>query len=237
MRDHWQQMQTYSNTLKDYSGTNGFDCGWKQDGLAQPGVRLQGYNLTTGVAPGPSPPHPSPGPPVPPAPPFNGTVIPNYNIVRQQCDACGQSATGCCIKGQPNLHVQYLSHKRAPSLNACAELCRSCTGCARSQSGSGTAGRCHSFVWNSKNYDCFGRLDSLFDEHNPFYSGSPGLFSGSFENESVATPTTAMAPGATSGKAQMCSSVRQTWGNIIGRCVVFRERLNYKCMGEEALKR
>lgn len=163
-----------------------------QDSLAQPGVRLQGYNLTTS----PSAPHP---PPARPAPPFNGTVIPNYNVVRQQCDACSQSATGCCIKGQPNLRVQYLSHKGATTLNGCAELCRTCTGCL--QNGSGTGGRCHSFVWNSNNYDCFGRLDSLFDTHNPFYSHSAGLFSGTFGNESAAMATT--APGAPSGNAQM----------------------------------
>ena len=168
-----------------------------QDRLAQPGVRLQGYNLTAGASPSPSPPHPAPAPPFK----FNGTVIPNYNVVRQQCDACRQSATGCCVKGQPNLHVQYLSHKQASTLDACAELCRAFTG--RAQNGSGADQRCHSFVWNSLNRDCFGRLDQLFDGHNQFYSHSTGLFSGTFGNGSTSRPLAALAPGDPQGKSQI----------------------------------
>ena len=142
-----------------------------QDPLVRDGVRLQGYNLTA-----------TPAHPPPPPPPWhgNGTVLSNYNVVRGQCDACNHSPTGCCVQGKPNGLVQYLSHKGAKSLPACEELCRSCHGCVH-----GGGQHCHSFVWNSHNRDCFGRLDRVFDAHNPLYANSSGLYSGLLDE----TPT------------------------------------------------
>ena len=177
--------------------------------LVLPGVRLQGYNLSaTAIAP------PSPAPPLP-----NGsTVIANYNIVQGQCDACSRGPTGCCVKGAPNPLVQYLSHKKAMTLVACESLCRTwpqrdhradnataattttTTATAASTASSIPSPRCHSFVWNSKNYDCFGRLDNAFDASNPRYSHSPGLFSGRLSNESVAAEVVAAAVGADGGR-------------------------------------
>ena len=134
-----------------------------QDSLALAGVRLVGGNLTTTP---PVPPTPSP------VPPPGTTVLKDYNVVRGQCDACTESQTGCCLnQSNPNADVQYLSHHTSRSLEACARLCRAF---GQPQK------RCHSFVWNSRNHDCFGRLDTTFDRNNSKYADSPGIFSGTF---------------------------------------------------------
>jgi hypothetical protein len=170
-----------------------------QDSLALQGIRLLGFNLTTGhVPPAPTPPGPPPSPP-------NGTkIIKDYNIVRGQCDACAESQTGCCINATvPNLKVQYLSHKKSATLQSCVDLCSS----FHEQS------RCHSFVWNSANHDCFGRLDSVFDQNNSKYADSPGIYSGTLvgrggEGEKVLPPLLAMHDGGVMEKL----SHTNVWG-------------------------
>jgi alpha-galactosidase len=171
-----------------------------QDSLALQGTRLSGFNLTTGyVPPAPTPPGPSPTPP-------NGTkVIKNYNIVRRQCDACAASHTGCCINATvPNPTVQYLSHKKSATLQSCVDLCAS----FHEQSSN-----CHSFVWNSANHDCFGRLDSVFDQNNSKYADSPGIYSGTLvsragRGEKVPPPLLAMHDGGVMEKL----SHTNVWG-------------------------
>ena len=112
-------------------------------------------------------------------PPWHGKteVIANYNIVRQQCAACKSSATGCCLNAghTPNPLVQYLSHKTSPTLEDCESRCHA----FRPSAAAGSA-ECHSFIWNSANKDCFGRLDARFDANNSKYKDSPGIYSGTF---------------------------------------------------------
>eukprot|EP01052_Picozoa_sp_SAG31_P006275 SAG31_NODE_286_length_18467_cov_41.317056_13_plen_1204_part_00 len=133
-----------------------------QDALLHQGIRLQGYNLTSVD--------------VPSAPPtkWKVEVLKNYNIVRGQCEACNESPTGCCSnRSAPNPLVQYLSHGGANTLESCEGLCHAFESVTRRNV-------CNSFVWNSINRDCFGRLDTIFDIGNPYYEHSPGLYSGRF---------------------------------------------------------
>jgi alpha-galactosidase len=144
-----------------------------QDPLVLPGIRLQGYNLTAAAVKHPPAPPPPPGK-------WNAEVFSNYNIVRGQCEACKQSPTGCCINGStPNLVVQYLSHHGAKTLAACESLCHGFILPPTNKA------LCHSFMWNSNNNDCFGRLDTAFDTTNPYYKQGPGLFSGTFRAHKV----------------------------------------------------
>ena len=139
-----------------------------QDALVQQGVRIQGYNLTSTDVPTK---HPGK---------WKANVLTDYNIVRGQCEACKQSPTDCCTnRSKPNVLVQYLSHSGAKTLGDCESLCH---GFARPKTSQRV---CHSFMWNSNNRDCFGRLDAVFDATNPYYKQGPGLISGTFDTESA----------------------------------------------------
>jgi alpha-galactosidase len=143
-----------------------------QDTLVLGGTRLRGGNLTTSAIVPPSP-------PLPPAP--AGTrVFPNLNVVDGQCAACRSSASGCCVDGKPNPSVQYLSHHQTRSFAACETLCRT----FRGRGGLPSDTKCHSWVWNSINHDCFGRLDEIFDTNQSSYRQT-GIDSGTFLNVSI----------------------------------------------------
>ena len=183
-----------------------------QDPLVLAGVRLRGGNLTTTKLP---PPPPPPPPPLPPAPPGTREIV-DYNVVDGQCAACKISASGCCFsRGKPNPAVQYLSHHNTTSLAACEALCRAFLGGGGGGGGPApTPGvglamshptnppgpapglECHSWVWNTINRDCFGRLDTVFDANNPEYR-QPGIDSGTFlsTSTSAGTPSSVADPG------------------------------------------
>ena len=181
-----------------------------QDSLGLQGVRLVGGNLSLVPQPQPSPPAPPPAPPLP----SNLTVIPNYNIVRGQCASCAISPTHCCNGTSttiPSLEVEYLSKGKAASLAVCEQLCAAFGSVGAQQQ---QPKRCHSFVWNSINHDCFGRLDAIFDTNNTRYANSPGIYSCTWKHSSSSSSS---GGGSAAGRTPSATTATAATTNVWGR--------------------